>query len=156
MASYLVLVPPGARYDDEKVRFIADGFAWVAFLFPGLWLLAKRQWLAGIAIVAAQIAIAVVTSDVSAMLAGVLIELALRLLVALEGSAFLARRLQSAGWTLQSIIVADNLAAAEEIYDLEAAALNNSADNWQQPVLQAIATGQKPRFSVFEEYYGER
>ena len=67
-------------------------FSWIAFLFPAIWLLFKRQWIAGIAVAILQSIIAILTSEPRAMLAGLLIELALRLLVALEGPAFVARR----------------------------------------------------------------
>ncbi len=48
MASYLIMTPPGAPADDERARFIADGFSWAAFFFPGPWLIVKRAWLIGI------------------------------------------------------------------------------------------------------------
>lgn len=153
MASYLVLIPPGARPDDENTHFIADGFVWTAFIFPGLWLLVKRQWIAGFVVIALQIAIAVLTAEPEAFLAAVLIELAIRALVGLEGSAFIARRLEAAGWTLRAVIVADDLETTEEIYDLEAA--DDAADHWQPPTLPSSPAGRRPSFGLFENY-GER
>jgi hypothetical protein len=82
------------------------------------------------------------------------------LLVALEGPAFVAQRLQSSGWTLQSIITADDLAIAEMIYD-HAAATEGPAEGeaiWQPPVLPAaVAKPADGRAAVgLFENYGER
>jgi hypothetical protein len=158
MASYLVLTSPGAPRHDVGARFIADKFSWIAFVFPAVWLLFQRQWMAGIAIAVLQGIIAFATPEPS--VSGFLIELALRLLVALEGPAFVASRLQAYGWTLQSIIPADDLATAEMIYDHETAATTivTAEAAWQPPVLPTAAA--KPadgRVAVgLFESYGER
>jgi hypothetical protein len=158
MASYLVLTSPGALKSDENARFIADKFSWIAFVFPAVWLLFQRQWIAGITVAVLQGLIAFAIPEPSA--AGLLIELALRLLVALEGPVFIAWRLQSAGWTLQSVITADDLATAEMIYDHAAAAdvPVKSEAIWQPPVLPtAVAKPADGRAAVgLFEHYGER
>ncbi len=50
MAFYAVLTPPrdakGGLDQAEQAVFVKDGFNIYAFLFTGLWLLAKRLWLA--------------------------------------------------------------------------------------------------------------
>lgn len=157
MASYLVLTSPGAPRTEVDARFIADKFSWIAFVFPAIWLLFQRQWLAGIAAALLQGLVAFATPEPS--LAGFLIELALRLLVALEGPAFVARRLEAAGWTLQSIITADDLPTAEMIYDHATAETTDTADTWQPPVLPAATTaaagGNRAAVGLFENY-GER
>ena len=158
MASYLVLTSPGAPKSDENARFVADKFSWAAFVFPAIWLLYQRQWIAGIAVAILQVFIAFSTPEPS--LAGFLIELALRLLVALEGPAFVAQRLQSGGWILQSIITADDLATAEMIYDHAIAADGAAQDEtaWQPPVLPAAAARPadgRAAVGLFENY-GER
>ncbi|WP_426238411.1 DUF2628 domain-containing protein [Pararhizobium sp. DWP1-1-3] len=158
MASYLVLTSPGALKSDDKARFIADKFSWIAFVLPAFWLLYRRQWIAGITVAILQGFIAFATPEPSA--AGLLIELALRLLVALEGPAFVANRLQARGWTLQSIITAGDLATAETIYD-HAAATDDASESeaiWQPPVLPtAVAKPADGRAAVgLFENYGER
>ncbi|MBW9065431.1 DUF2628 domain-containing protein [Rhizobium herbae] len=157
MASYLVLTPPAALKNDEDARFIADKFSWIAFLFPAIWLLFKRQWIAGIVVVILQSIVAILTSEPRAMLAGLLIELALRLLVALEGPAFVARRLEADGWTLQSVIATDDLTLAEMIYDHETAAHAPGDSGWQPPALPQTTAKSEGRtaFGLFENY-GER
>ncbi len=157
MASYLFLTSPGAPKNDDGARFIADKFSWLAFVFPAIWLLFKRQWIAGIAVAIFQGLVTFLTQDPSAMLAGLLIELALRMLVALEGPAFIARRLEAQGWTLQAVITADDLTTAEMIYDHQIAATVPATDNWRAPALPAATQSTEGRaaFGLFENY-GER
>lgn len=159
MASYLVLTSPGAARDDVNARFIADKFSWVAFVFPAIWLLFKRQWLAGIAVAILQGVVTFTTQEPHLMLAGLLVELALRLLVALEGPAFIVRGLEAKGWTLQSVITADDLPTAELIYDHAAEAETAVIhDTWQPPSMPsaaASASGNRAAVGLFENY-GER
>ncbi|MCV9967306.1 DUF2628 domain-containing protein [Pararhizobium sp. BT-229] len=157
MASYLVLTPPAALRNDEDARFIADKFSWVAFIFPAIWLLFKRQWIAGIAVAILQALVTAMTAEPRFMLASLLIELALRLLVALEGPAFVARRLEAHGWTLQSVIATDDLALAEMIYDHETAthATASGEAAWHPPALPTTKSENRTAFGLFENY-GER
>lgn len=116
MVSYLVLIPPGRPASDPGVRFIADGFHRLAFLFPGLWLLGKRQWLAGLAALALDLGLSAAMGLSQAALSAVVAELALRLIVALEGGAFVARQLERQGYRLAAMIDAPDLDTAEEIF----------------------------------------
>ncbi|MBZ7923808.1 DUF2628 domain-containing protein [Ensifer adhaerens] len=156
MASYMILTPPGARADDERARFVADGFSWGAFLFPALWLLFKRQWVIGIAVAVLQISLISLSSLSGGFLASVLVQLALRLLVALEGPVLVARSLTARDWTLRSIVPAPNLAAAEEIYFTSVA----SSETRPTPPSPADWTARKPSgggtgLGLFDSY-GER
>ena len=160
MASYLVLTSPGATRDDEKARFIADRFSWFAFVLPAIWLLSRRQWVAGAVIAALQVAVGLFSAEPRTMLAGLLVELAIRMLVALEGPAFVARRLEVKGWTLQAVIPADDLTTAEMIYDSDTArtVAHPDQDNWQPPAMPSItarAGDGRGAFGLFETY-GER
>lgn len=156
MASYMILTPPGAPADDERARFVADGFSWGAFLFPALWLLAKRQWVIGIAVAVLQISLISLLSLAGGFFASLLVQLALRLLVALEGPVLVAGSLTARDWTLRSIIPAPNLGAAEEIYFTSAASSEKkpaapSPADWT--VRQPSNGG--PGFGLFDSY-GER
>ncbi|MCA1407140.1 DUF2628 domain-containing protein [Ensifer sp. IC3342] len=116
MASYLIMTPPGAPADDERARFIADGFSWPAFFFPALWLMSKRAWLLGIAVAVLQILLILSSSIPGAFAASLFVHLALSLLVSLEGPLLVARNLRKGDWTLRSIVPARDLQTAEEIY----------------------------------------
>lgn len=117
MKSYLVLTPPGGSDPDHRKTIVmADRFSWLALLFPGIWLLTKRLWLPAIAVFLIQ-AIAGQLTQVSGLeLVGVLGALSISLLVALEGRHFYSEVLIRRGWTLQDVITATDLEAAEEFY----------------------------------------
>ncbi len=155
MATYLVLLQKGAPRNSDRAVFIADQFAWVAFLFPAFWLLAKRLWLPGIAVFLCQGLITIGSGMPGAALAGLLAELALRLLVALEGPAFHARRLEARGHTLEAIIPAPDLATAEEIYG---AAVDQPVQNVSEPLMKLslnAASSRRasgPSLGLFDSY----
>lgn len=157
MAAYLVLLPKGAARDSDRAVFIADQFSWLAFAFPAFWLLAKRLWLPGVIVFVLQGVITFASGMPGAALAGILAELALRLLVGLEGPAFHARRLEARGFTLAAVIEAPDLSTAEEIYgaDVDEASpaiplLSGRPSGAEQRPATAAATG--PSLGVFETY----
>lgn len=114
--SYQVLTSPHAGPADEHARFIPDSFAYLGFVFPGLWLLAHKLWFAGVAVLILQMLATTVMETKGLWLAGFAFNLALSLLVSLEGQRHRARVLERRGWTLQTVIVAPNLSTAETIY----------------------------------------
>ncbi|KQS76067.1 hypothetical protein ASG25_17695 [Rhizobium sp. Leaf384] len=116
MTPFLVYLPPGAGRDSADAVFLADRFAWPAFVFPALWLLFKRQWMAGVAVFILQTAMTMAGGLADAGVAAIFIELALRLLVALEGPTYLARRLEKRGFTLAAVLPAPDLKTAEAMY----------------------------------------
>lgn len=68
MTSYLVHVPgtaqPGAMAGLDGAVFVKDRFHWLAFLFPFLWLIYRRAWLALLAyLVAVVVLIGLATLD---------------------------------------------------------------------------------------------
>lgn len=117
MTSYLVLEAPGGPdRDHTSTRFIADRFSWLALLAPWIWLAVHRLWLAAVATVALQIAAMTISANAGFAPVGVLTAIAIALLVAFEGRQHVVRHLQRAGWDLKSVVVAADLATAEEIY----------------------------------------
>jgi hypothetical protein len=116
MASYLILTPPGKSANDEKARFIRDRFTGMAFVFPAIWLAMHRLWLLAAAAFAVQLVAAWLQADASLSLTGIALQLALSTLTALEGPAAIARNLERRGWTLRSVVSAEDLAMAEDIY----------------------------------------
>lgn len=119
MATFLVLIPPGAKSGDENARIVRDRFSWVAFVLPVIWLLWHRAWLASALAFAVQ-ALGVTIADHPIFgLAGLGICLATHLIVALEGPAMLVAGLERRGWAVDAVISADDRATAEEIYYTE-------------------------------------
>ncbi|MDK1387323.1 DUF2628 domain-containing protein [Sinorhizobium sp. 8-89] len=158
MASYLIMTPPGAPATDERARFIADGFSWPAFFFPALWLLSKHAWLPGILVAVLQILLIVSSSVPGAFAASLIMQLALSLLVSLEGPLLVARNLRKRDWTLRSIVPARDLETAEEIY------FSNVSATTHRGTATALPSGKQPAAKQGEntaglglfEPYGER
>ncbi|WP_313530139.1 DUF2628 domain-containing protein [Shinella sp.] len=119
MATFLFLIPPGAKSGDEKARIIRDRFSWVAFVLPIFWLLWHRAWLAAALAFAVQALGAAISDHPVFGLAGLGICLATSLIVALEGPAMVVAGLEHRGWTVDAVISADDRATAEEIYYTE-------------------------------------
>ncbi|MBP1873125.1 hypothetical protein J2Z19_002840 [Ensifer adhaerens] len=156
MASYMILTPPGGRADDDRARFVVDRFSWSAFLFPALWLFAKRQWLFGIAVAVLQILLISLATITGGLLAALLLHLALALLVALEGPMLIVRRLITCGWTLRAIVPARDLETAEEIYFANVPSSHHRATeqpaiDWSRQAPAKAGAG----LGLFESY-GER
>ncbi|MGB3816101.1 MAG: DUF2628 domain-containing protein [Shinella sp.] len=119
MATFLVLIPPGARSGDEAARIVRDRFSWIALFLPVLWLLWHRAWLAA-ALAFAVLAFGSAIADHPVFgLAGLGLGVATGLLVALEGPSMVVAGLERQGWTVDAAIVADDRATAEEIYYME-------------------------------------
>ena len=85
MTRFVVMVPP-SRLPAAEAVFVRDRFSWLAFLFPFVWLLWNRLWLATLGFVAASAAVAFAFRAVGSGY-GQFAILALCALVALEGPA---------------------------------------------------------------------
>ncbi|GMB83350.1 DUF2628 domain-containing protein [Shinella zoogloeoides] len=119
MATFLVLIPPGARSGDEKARIVRDRFSWLALFLPVIWLLWHRAWLAA-ALAFAVLALGSAVADHPVFgIAGLGLCLATNLLVALEGPFMVIASLERRGWTVDAVIPADDRETAEEIYYME-------------------------------------
>ena len=115
MASYLVLSLPGDE-NPEKLRFIRDGFSWLALIFGPFWLLANRAWLAGFITLVLSVALSIAGFDEGLAFASSAASLALNLFIALEGREWKARAMQKRGCRLEDVIVAPDIDTAEEIF----------------------------------------
>ena len=117
MASFTVLERRSGGESDAE--FVRDGFSFVAFLVPLVWLLWHRLWLEAALYVAAVMAVA------AAALAGAgenvtLLAIFINLLVGLEASVLRLKSLRRAGWIEWGIVEAANLSEAEARYLAEA------------------------------------
>lgn len=121
MAFYSVLIPPpgsgGPRDEVERAELVPDGLSWGAFLFTGVWLLYRRLWLATLGFAVfwgllvwfrAQLGL----GSGSFTLA----QIAVGLLLGLEGRNLVLRKRQRQGWRLVDVVEARDLAEAERRY----------------------------------------
>ncbi|WP_337267717.1 DUF2628 domain-containing protein [Oryzifoliimicrobium ureilyticus] len=116
-SSYLVVTAPsGTDARHDKTRFIRDGFSFLAFLFPWIWLAVNRLWLAAAGAFVLQIASRVLMQQAGMWPVGAALGFATMLIVGLEGRHWLARNLVRKGWSEEAVISASSLKTAEEIY----------------------------------------
>ncbi|MBN9057081.1 MAG: hypothetical protein BGO06_21030 [Shinella sp. 65-6] len=122
MATFLVLIPPGAKSQDERARIVRDRFSWLALFLPVIWLLWHRAWIAAALAFAVQALGSAVSDHPVFGLAGLGLFLATNLLVALEGPSMVAAGLERRGWTVDAVISAGDRETAEDIYYTESPA----------------------------------
>lgn len=160
MRSYLVLTPPGGpNRDPHSTLVLPDGFSWTALVFPWIWLVWRRLWLAGIVALFVQIGGGLLMSVPGFELGGFLCAFAINLLVALEGRHYRSEALIRRGWTLETVVTAPDLATAEEIYfshlpQPEEQQLPASSE-WTKQAKRSGTGWQGPGFGLFD-YQGGR
>lgn len=117
MRSYLVLTPPGgADRDHGSTLVVADGFSWLGFFLPCLWLFWRGLWLAGMIALFAQMGGFYLIAFADMQGAGLLALFSLSLLVALEGRHYHADALMRRGWAFETVLFAQDRSTAEEMY----------------------------------------
>lgn len=120
MASWIVMEEPNGRIDERDVVFLRDGFAWLAFLVPPLWLLAHRLWLAGTVVLALLLGAALLERTATYALVAPLVSLMVSLFAGLEGNAMRIAAYRRRGWLERAVIEADDLHDAETRYAADA------------------------------------
>lgn len=114
MARYVVMLPPDASAADARI--VRDGFALFGFLFPPLWLLWHRLWLAAAFALAATLGLSLLGEAAGFRIVAPLLSLLVSLFVGLEGRGMVISALARRGWSEVAAFEADNLADAEIRY----------------------------------------
>jgi hypothetical protein len=120
MASYVVMEQPG-RAGIVDVSFLRDGFSWLAFFVPPLWLLWHRLWFEALSAFLVLALLSVLGDIAGWVLVASLLTLAVSLYVGLEGQNLRVAALGRRGWREWGAVEAKNLADAETRYAVEAA-----------------------------------
>ena len=124
MAIYVAMEPPAGagRNRAEETKLVRDGFSWLAFFFPPLWLLWHRLWIEAILafVVTGAVSALGEISDYQFLSSG--LGLLVMLYVGLEGQALRIAALRRRGWREAGVIEADGLDDADTRYGLEAGA----------------------------------
>ncbi len=106
MKIYTVYAKPG---DAESAVAVKEGFSWLAFFVPFLWMLYRRIWLAAALLFLVNVAIMVLAD---AKLADPAIWVAIHLIIMLicgfEGNGWLEKTLLKRGFELKDIIVSQD------------------------------------------------
>ena len=116
MAAYVVMEPPVGTAADQAPVFVRDGFHWLAFLVPPLWLALHRAWIAAILAVLASVLFGVAAERSGLGPAGALLSLLVSLYVGLEAPALRLAALRRRNWIEAGVVEADSHADAELRY----------------------------------------
>lgn len=142
MTSYVVMEPPdgtsmhggSARNgsDESRAVLVRDGFHFLAFLVPVLWLLFQRLWLEALFILAATLAISGLGTFAGLGAAAPVLTLLVSLYVGLEAPALKLAAMRRRGWRDRGVVEADNARDAELRYYLAV-----GGDDTQAPMKEA-------------------
>lgn len=113
MAVYVVMEPPGDAGQADGARLIRDGFSWMAFILPPLWLLWHRLWIEALLAFVALGLLMVLGELAGFGLAGWSLTLLVSLYVGLEGHAMRVNALRRRGWRDWGVVSADRCEDAE-------------------------------------------
>ena len=122
MASYVVMQPEG-NADADAEAFVRDGFAYIAFFVPMLWLLWHRLWIEAALALAATLALTALGNVSGFGMAAPLLSLLVSIYAGLEGAALRISALRRRGWRELGVVVADSQDDAEMRWLIEAGAL---------------------------------
>ena len=119
MASYVVMEPPGRSEKVDTTTFVRDGFTWLGFLVPPLWLAWHRLWVeAGLTFVVMGL-LSMLGERLGLGLAGSLLSLLVSFYVGLEGQGLRIASLRRRGWHEWGVVAAGGLDDADTRYTLE-------------------------------------
>ncbi|WP_187968971.1 DUF2628 domain-containing protein [Aquibium microcysteis] len=154
MSIYVVMEPPPRRGSDAVEVYVRDGFHWLGFLLPLVWLLWNRLWLETAVLLALMLGLGALaeTSGSAEMVVGGLTVL-LSIYVGLEGSALRVWALRRRGYREWGVVDAENRADAEVRH---LAARSDEAPDAQRPLppiregsAPAQAAGNEPELGLF-------
>ena len=143
MASYVVMLPPGGSPEQrlEQAVFLRDGFSWLGFLVPPLWLLWHRLWLEAVLAFLAMALFSGLGEALSLPVAGGLLGLLVSLYVGLEGQAMRAAALRRRGWQDWGVVEADRADTADLRYSFAATQETVAAE----PAVTIVPAAAAPR-----------
>lgn len=155
MAIYVVMEPPrhGAAADEVYVR---DGFHWLGFLLPVVWLLWNRLWIETVVLLAVMLGLGVLgeTSGSAEILVGGM-TLLVSIYVGLEGSALRIWALRRRGYAEWGVVEAGSRADAELRY-LSGRSEDEAVDQRPLPPIrqgsapsQSSSAGNEPELGLF-------
>jgi hypothetical protein len=125
MAVYVVMEPPGRGDNADATIFVRDGFAWLGFLAPPLWLLWHRLWIEALLAFVAVGLLSAMGETFGLMLLGSLLTFLVMFYVGLEGQALRVSALARRGWRQWGVVVANGVDDADARFAVEAAAEPN-------------------------------
>lgn len=146
MATYVVMAPPDARAADpiERAVFIRDGFAWLGFFVPALWLLWHRLWIEAGVTVIALVGLTAMADMAGVAWAGPLFSLLISIFVGLEGQALRVAALARRGWRDLGVVEAMDREEAETRLIIEKDGGDADDQPWQPAYTAPAPTAAVP------------
>ena len=118
MAIYVVMEPSAGNENEARdgAVFVRDGFFFLAFLVPPLWLLWHRLWIEAALAVAVSVGLTALGEVAGFGLAGAGLSLLVSIYVGLEGAALRIAALSRRGLSEWGVVEANDLGEAEIRY----------------------------------------
>jgi hypothetical protein len=112
MAIYVVLEPPVANATEaaERAVLVRDGFAFLAFVAPPLWLLWHRLWIEAAIAFAVSVGLTALGETAGLGFTGAALSLLVSIFVGLEGAALRINALRRRGWSEWGVVEASDVA----------------------------------------------
>ncbi len=137
MARYVVMEPVDALGDEAAARIVRDGFSFVAFIVPPLWLVWHGLWLEAILAFAAMLGVTAFGEATGLVFAASILSLLLALYFGLEGAALRLAALRRRGWGEWGAVEADSAADAEIRYVAAVAGITGAGVEPEAPAMSA-------------------
>ncbi|MDX8480566.1 DUF2628 domain-containing protein [Mesorhizobium sp. VK24D] len=118
MASYVVMEPPAGGREAEAT-FVRDGFTWLGFLVPPVWLAWHRLWIEALLTFVVMAILSALGERLGQEGAGSALSLLVSLYVGLEGQGLRISALRRRGWREWGVVEAGSLGDAEIRHVLE-------------------------------------
>ena len=119
MAIYVVMEPPGGESAREKTVFVRDGFSWLGFLVPPLWLLWHRLWMEAALTVLVLVLVSALGEVLDAEISASFLTLLASFYVGLEGNGLRQAAFRRLGWREWGVIEADGVDDADIRYAMD-------------------------------------
>ena len=118
MAIYVAMEPPAANAAEaaERAVLVRDGFAFLAFLVPPLWLLRHWLWIEAAIAFAVCVGVTALAGMAGLGLTGAALSLLVSIYVGLEGQGLRINALRRRGWRDWGVVEASNAGEAEIRY----------------------------------------
>lgn len=154
MASYVVMSSPEGDPDGTRTLFIRDGFAVLAFILPAFWFLWHRLWLWAVLFLAVALVSGYMRGLAGWSMVGLTLSVCASFLAGLEGRQIRILRLERAGWRIEDVVEAEDLAMAEAIFFTERPAPAPAEPTRKRataaPAVTYIAAPPAGTFGIFE------
>jgi hypothetical protein len=140
MATFVVMKPDrAARAGTDDAILVRDGFAYIAFFVPVIWLVWHRLWIETVLALAVTLGLAALGNVAGFGVAAPLLSLLVSIYAGLEGAVLRIAALRRRGWHEFGVVEADNQEDAVTRWLIETVPLSET--EFERPDLPPPASG---------------